>query len=301
MDSLGYLKKYGWKEGEALKEGGLKRPILVSHKYDYKGVGQNSNDGVAWWERLFDGQLKALDVNGGGIDQVAAGRKTTGIPTMFNPNASKVKASEIDKSESPLYRMFVFGEILQGTVGMKAGPPTKRNESRSQQSTKTDISLSSSDDRLVIFDVPSDDEDKHKHKHHKKHKSTQKKEHKHKHEHKRKNLNSEKQLTKHSKDHKHNDSHDHRPINKHNHKRNHKHNSNRAKEIKHKAETDVPIQSRDGSVSLNGNDIIGTHELVNSDHHNADSSKSRQKKRRHSHKDRDNRNGDSHKAKKQKM
>lgn len=39
MDSKGYLKSYGWQEGEALQKGGLKKPILVKHKKDKKGLG----------------------------------------------------------------------------------------------------------------------------------------------------------------------------------------------------------------------------------------------------------------------
>ena len=65
MDSKEYLISYGWKEGEAFREGGLKRPILVKHKRDKKGLGNapGGNDGEAWWERLFDGHLKNLDVS----------------------------------------------------------------------------------------------------------------------------------------------------------------------------------------------------------------------------------------------
>ncbi|CAI4050320.1 hypothetical protein SUVZ_13G3990 [Saccharomyces uvarum] len=105
MDSKEYLISYGWKEGEAFKEGGLKRPILVKHKRDKKGLGNapGGNDGEAWWERLFDGHLKNLDVStsNGGI--------------KFTQN--EVVASAVSKSSSPLYRWFVKGEGLKGTIG----------------------------------------------------------------------------------------------------------------------------------------------------------------------------------------
>ncbi|CAI1654213.1 hypothetical protein SEUBUCD646_0M04050 [Saccharomyces eubayanus] len=107
MDSKEYLISYGWKEGEAFKEGGLKRPILVKHKRDKKGLGNapGGNDGEAWWERLFDGHLKNLDVStdssNGGI--------------TFTQN--EVVASAVSKSSSPLYRWFVKGEGLKGTIG----------------------------------------------------------------------------------------------------------------------------------------------------------------------------------------
>ena len=45
-----------------IKEGGLK-PILVKHKKDTKGLGHDTNDSDMWWEKLFDGQLKNLEVN----------------------------------------------------------------------------------------------------------------------------------------------------------------------------------------------------------------------------------------------
>lgn len=65
MDGKSYLKSYGWQEGEGLRKGSLKKPILVKHKRDKKGLGGavGHNDGEAWWERLFDGQLKNLDVS----------------------------------------------------------------------------------------------------------------------------------------------------------------------------------------------------------------------------------------------
>ncbi|AJP40963.1 AIC_G0043090.mRNA.1.CDS.1 [Saccharomyces cerevisiae] len=106
MDSKEYLISYGWKEGEAFREGGLKRPILVKHKRDKKGLGNapGRNDGEAWWERLFDGHLKNLDVstdsNNGSI--------------KFTQN--EAVATAVSKSSSPLYRWFVKGEGLKGTI-----------------------------------------------------------------------------------------------------------------------------------------------------------------------------------------
>ncbi len=291
MNSVEYLKKFGWKEGEALKEGGLKRPILVKHKYDYKGVGQDANDGVAWWERLFDGQLKALDVNGGGIDQVAAGKKNTGIPTMFNPNASKVKASGIDKSESPLYRMFVFGEILQGTIGNHAEPPKVKKNLTPQKNAKSDVSLVSSDDRLVIFDVSSDNDEEHKHEHgHRhKHKSGHKKSHKH-----RRNHNSDEDKDKIQSQ------SDEKP-NSHSHKHNHKH--------KHKHENvKVTMEGKEAGVLIGGKNEnklvfpdIGGKMIDDSRHpnrhsHNAET----HKKRKHSHKNKQSGDTGGHRSKKRK-
>ncbi|KAG0677109.1 hypothetical protein C6P41_002221 [Kluyveromyces marxianus] len=107
MDSKGYLKSYGWEEGEALRHGGLKKPILVKHKKDKKGLGcaPGNDDSEAWWERLFDGQLRGLDVQTG----------SNGISFK----QSEVIASSVSKSESPLYKWFVRGEVLKGTIEIK--------------------------------------------------------------------------------------------------------------------------------------------------------------------------------------
>ncbi|RLV91866.1 Sorting nexin-12 [Spathaspora sp. JA1] len=107
MNASGYLQSFGWKEGEALQKGGLKKPILVKHKKDTKGLGHDHNkDGDVWWERLFDGQLKNLEVN----------NNNNNGSVSFESNNDKVVES-VNRSMSPLYRMFVKGEGLAGTVG----------------------------------------------------------------------------------------------------------------------------------------------------------------------------------------
>lgn len=141
IDSKEYLKSFGWKEGEALKHGGLKKPILVKYKKDTKGLGNalGGDDAEAWWERLFDGQLKNLDISTGG-------KKGDGI--VFKQN--KVVASSVSKHSSPLYQMFVKGEGLQGTI-----------DNKSLKAVETEIISS-----VIIQD---------KKKHKKKHKSKDKK------------------------------------------------------------------------------------------------------------------------------
>lgn len=110
IDSKEYLKFYGWKEGEALKNGGLKKPILVKHKRDRKGLGTTpgNDDSEAWWERLFDGQLKSLDVSTG---------NKAGDGIVFKQNG--IVASSVSKQNSPLYQWFVKGEGLKGTIDNK--------------------------------------------------------------------------------------------------------------------------------------------------------------------------------------
>ncbi|CCD27241.1 Tma23p NDAI_0K00500 [Naumovozyma dairenensis CBS 421] len=112
MNGKDYLKSYGWIEGEALRKGGLKKPILVKYKKDTKGLGcaPGNDDSEAWWERLFDGHLKNLDVSNGG--------KKEGI--TFNQK-EKVVATAISKQSSPLYRRFVRGVGLKGTIDNDLG------------------------------------------------------------------------------------------------------------------------------------------------------------------------------------
>ena len=106
MDSKKYLKSYGWREGEALKDGGLRKPILVKHKRDKKGLGgaAGHDDGEAWWERLFDGHLKSLDVNA----------NSDGSGITFKQK--EAVASGVSRAESPLYKWFIKGEGLSGTI-----------------------------------------------------------------------------------------------------------------------------------------------------------------------------------------
>lgn len=104
MNASLYLSSFGWKEGEALQNGGIKKPILVKHKKDNKGLGADGNDADMWWETLFDGQLKSLEVS------------STSAGVSFEQNQSKVE-DHTRKANSPLYRMFVRGEGLAGTVG----------------------------------------------------------------------------------------------------------------------------------------------------------------------------------------
>ena len=129
MNSSEYLKSYGWEEGEALKEGGLKKPILVKHKRDKKGLGSapGNDDSEAWWERLFDGHLKNLEVS--------TSTKKSGI--VFKQN--KVVASAVSKQSSPLYQWFVKGEGLQGTI--------KKDELKYQEEHMVVASISKSKKR----------------------------------------------------------------------------------------------------------------------------------------------------------
>ncbi|RKP32712.1 hypothetical protein METBISCDRAFT_20982 [Metschnikowia bicuspidata] len=104
MNASLYLSSFGWEEGEALQRGGIKKPILVKHKKDTKGLGSDGNDADVWWERLFDGQLKNFEVSNG----------LNGV--IFELKQRRVD-DHVRKATSPLYRMFVRGEGLAGTEG----------------------------------------------------------------------------------------------------------------------------------------------------------------------------------------
>ncbi|KAF5097206.1 hypothetical protein D0Z00_002483 [Geotrichum galactomycetum] len=114
---------YGWTEGEALRMGGLKKPILVKHKKDSKGLGHNADQQEAWWERVFDGQLKSLEVGGSSSDGISFVQK-------------EIKVSGISKNVSPLYRMFRYGGILEGSLKeVKISVSGRNSSSNSSDST----------------------------------------------------------------------------------------------------------------------------------------------------------------------
>lgn len=120
MDARLYLKNYGWQDGQALKNGGIKKPILVKHKKDKKGLGSDGNDADVWWERLFDGQLKTLDVTS----------SSNGV--SFETNTIEAE-NHLRRSMSPLYKMFVKGEGLAGTVGKTDNAHLKARKVDSKQ------------------------------------------------------------------------------------------------------------------------------------------------------------------------
>lgn len=107
MNAKLYLQSFGWKEGEALKDGGLRKPILVRHKKDKKGLGTNDNETDVWWEKLFDSQLKNLEVD-----------QDNNSLYSFRTNTDNI-ANDVRKAMSPLYRMFVKGKGLEGTIDNK--------------------------------------------------------------------------------------------------------------------------------------------------------------------------------------
>ncbi|KAH3668352.1 hypothetical protein OGAPHI_002106 [Ogataea philodendri] len=123
MDPRQYLKSYGWIEGEAFRKGALKKPILVKHKKNAYGIGHGSSQAEAWWEKMFDGQLKSLDVS-----------SDNGSVTFAQDEES---IRQFNKSQSQLYRMFVKGGVLEGSI---------KGEQQKQQKEEQD-------GQLMIFDL----------------------------------------------------------------------------------------------------------------------------------------------------
>lgn len=132
-----YLKQYGWTEGEALQRGGLAKPILVKHKFDQKGLGANPQDNVAWWERVFDGQLKAMQLGDQGFVQ----------------NETEKKSWELEdrRKNSPLYQVFVKGQGLKGSI---------KEQVDAAATAEGNIKKQPVDDQLMVFDSDSEDEER---------------------------------------------------------------------------------------------------------------------------------------------
>ncbi|SCU97324.1 LADA_0H05688g1_1 [Lachancea dasiensis] len=148
MDSRSYLKSYGWVEGEALRAGGLKRPILVKHKADKKGLGSapGGDDGDMWWETLFDGHLKNLEI----------GKASDG---NINFKKNIANSTTVIKDKSPLYNMFVKGEVLKGTIdtnGKSSEVRTVRTTdgSKRRRDSEEESSLITSKKRHLSDEVP---------------------------------------------------------------------------------------------------------------------------------------------------
>lgn len=106
MDPEKYLQSLGWKKGEGLKPGSLRKPLLLKHRKDNRGLGFKPHASDAWWERVFDGHLKTLDVSSG----------SSGVNITVDEEARR-------KAVSPLYAMFLPGEVLAGTI--ESSPPEK--------------------------------------------------------------------------------------------------------------------------------------------------------------------------------
>lgn len=98
MNAEQFLIRQGWRKGEGLRPGAIKRALLVAHKRDNKGLGFNPQASEGWWERMFDGHLKSLDVGGG-----------SKIEFKFDEEKRR-------RETSPLYASFLSGGFLNDIV-----------------------------------------------------------------------------------------------------------------------------------------------------------------------------------------
>ncbi|KAK9235999.1 hypothetical protein V1525DRAFT_434130 [Lipomyces kononenkoae] len=116
MNSTAYLTSYGWTPGSGFRKDSIAKPILVHHKKDTKGLGNGALDHETWWERVFDGRLQELDV-------YSSKTVSEDVAEALNVRAAR---------DSPLYKMFVKGEGLRGSIESIA-------TSASQVEVETDV------------------------------------------------------------------------------------------------------------------------------------------------------------------
>ncbi|KAG8755125.1 hypothetical protein FRC14_004322, partial [Serendipita sp. 396] len=63
IDTHLYLTSRGWKgKGNALREGGLDRPVVQAQKKDLRGVGNNRDDGFQFWDHVFVVAANGIEV-----------------------------------------------------------------------------------------------------------------------------------------------------------------------------------------------------------------------------------------------
>ncbi|EEB07674.1 ribosome biogenesis protein [Schizosaccharomyces japonicus yFS275] len=109
FNSKKYLNSYGWQEGSALKDGGLKKPILTSRKYDTRGLGSKTDHADQWWDDVFSSQLQSIKVeaNHGKIKVQSTGA------------AAKIAMAKFHSKFSPLSTVFRHGGVLTSTIEEK--------------------------------------------------------------------------------------------------------------------------------------------------------------------------------------
>ncbi|KAL4939500.1 hypothetical protein BDV06DRAFT_230982 [Aspergillus oleicola] len=113
MDAYAYLIKHGWSgPGNPLNPDrastrgglGLTKPILVSRRSGNSGIGKTTTKDPTnqWWLRGFEDALKGMGTDAG-------------------KGAGDNGASRGNALTSELYRFFVRGEVVPGTLGNKDG------------------------------------------------------------------------------------------------------------------------------------------------------------------------------------
>jgi len=109
MNARAILQAQGWRgDGHTLhatSDGiGLKKRLLVSRKDGTSGLGASQYANDQWWLSALDEQLKGLDTSNGKV-----------VQTLKD---GKLNRLDEQAGKSELYKSFVYGGILQGTVDL---------------------------------------------------------------------------------------------------------------------------------------------------------------------------------------
>ncbi|PKS12799.1 hypothetical protein jhhlp_001010 [Lomentospora prolificans] len=109
MNARAILQAQGWRgDGHTLhatSDGiGLKKRLLVSRKDGTGGLGASQYANDQWWLSALDEQLKGLDTSNGKVVQTVKG--------------GKLDRLDHEAGKPELYKFFIYGGILQGTVDL---------------------------------------------------------------------------------------------------------------------------------------------------------------------------------------
>lgn len=118
MDTAAYLSKHGWLgTGHSLRPNGhgIAKPIHITKKLDLQGVGKRKHDIHAdqWWARMFDSTLKDLQI---GEQKSSANSEASSAASSGKPFDGPPQRQPNIIERSALYRNFVKGESLAGTI-----------------------------------------------------------------------------------------------------------------------------------------------------------------------------------------
>ncbi|EPX72843.1 ribosome biogenesis protein [Schizosaccharomyces octosporus yFS286] len=111
FSSKKYLNSFGWQEGNALKEGGLLKPVLTSRKYDTRGLGTKHDYADQWWDNVFSSQLNSIQVK----------LETQGTST-------KLAMAKYHSKYSALSTVFRYAGCLSGTIEEQKEKENMKND-----------------------------------------------------------------------------------------------------------------------------------------------------------------------------
>ncbi|RYO84430.1 hypothetical protein DL762_005657 [Monosporascus cannonballus] len=121
MNAHALLTAQGWRgTGHSLHptsdDNGLAHHILIKRNNNGSGLGsKKDHKAEAWWLNAFDQALKGIDTGGGTMKQTLRGGA---LEKITSKGAAKYTGSR------GLYKSFVRGGVLQGTVDVSAALPT---------------------------------------------------------------------------------------------------------------------------------------------------------------------------------